>query len=201
MEPTSESTTKPSSGAPILQGVDTSSERKHESTSLLETESEAKPPRISVSEPRISGTQNPQVFGKRSWLFEVTGQLLAAVSLGILVVVLKVHQDKPIPKWPVGLTLNTIASIISTIFRSSLMISVTSALSQSGWLWYAQRPKPLRDICWFDSASRGPLGSLQLLWSIKFSYDPFQSYTATARSTGYTLITMFTVDPPVSERL
>jgi len=152
MEPTSESTTRPSSGAPILQAVDTSSERKHEWTLLLETKDEAKPPRISVSEPRISGTQSPPVFDTRSWLFEATGLLLAAVALGILVVVLKVHQDKPIPKWPVGMTLNTLASIISTVFRSSLMISVVSAPSQSGWLWYTQRPKPLRDICWFDSA-------------------------------------------------
>ncbi len=77
------------------------------------------------------------------------------------------RRSKPNPQWTLGISLNTIVSILSTVFRASLMLSVAHGLSQSGWIWFTQRPRPLSDICWYDSASRGPLGSVQLLWRLR----------------------------------
>ncbi|KAF2094343.1 hypothetical protein NA57DRAFT_60390 [Rhizodiscina lignyota] len=57
---------------------------------------------------------------------------------------------------------------LSTVFRASLMLCVAATISQSGWIWFAQRTRPLRDLYWYDAASRGSLGSIRLLWNLRF---------------------------------
>lgn len=101
---------------------------------------------------------------------EVLSLLLAAASLIGLVILLKHYNNKPGPQWSLGdwgVTLNAILSIVSAVFRSSLLVPVAQTISQSSWIWYMQ-PRPLRDLTFYDSASRGPLGSIRLLCRLHF---------------------------------
>ncbi|GKT48240.1 uncharacterized protein ColSpa_08421 [Colletotrichum spaethianum] len=69
-------------------------------------------------------------------------------------------------KWPLGLTLNTLIAFLATLARAAFVIPVSESISQLKWLWYRDE-RPLKDFQDFDSASRGPWGSLQLLKTTK----------------------------------
>ncbi|KAF2189313.1 hypothetical protein K469DRAFT_748002 [Zopfia rhizophila CBS 207.26] len=110
------------------------------------------------------------VFRISGWFWETLSLVGSTLSLVALICVLRVYENKRSPQWSLGMSLNTVISIVSTTFKSSMMMSIASSVSQAGWIWLAQRPKPLRDICWYDEASRGPLGSLQLLLRLKLQH-------------------------------
>ena len=108
----------------------------------------------------------------RSFRWEIFCFSLATVSLVALFAILWNYHSKKNPTWSVGrvgITLNAIVSIVSTLFRGSLSMPVAQSISQLCWTWYT-RPRPLRDVCYYDSASRGPLGSLRLLVRLRFVY-------------------------------
>lgn len=46
------------------------------------------------------------------------------------------------------------------------MIPVSSAISRAQWTWF-RRERPLHDFHLFDQASRGPWGSLALIWRVR----------------------------------
>lgn len=49
-----------------------------------------------------------------------------------------------------------------------MISTVGAAISQSKWLWYRQsEPRRLQDLELFDQASRGPWGSLELLFRLR----------------------------------
>ena len=58
-----------------------------------------------------------------------------------------------------------------TIAKASMMVPVASALGQLKWRWFSKAPRTLDGIEHFDEASRGFLGSLRLLWTLKLWYD------------------------------
>jgi hypothetical protein len=49
---------------------------------------------------------------------------------------------------------------------------VSRGISQLCLTWYMQ-PTSLQDICYYDSASRGPLGNIRLLFRLRFMYFAF----------------------------
>ncbi|PVH83592.1 hypothetical protein DL98DRAFT_486436 [Cadophora sp. DSE1049] len=65
-----------------------------------------------------------------------------------------------------GITINSILSWLSTIARSALLVPITKGISQLKWTWFSSVQR-LADLQRFDDASRGPWGSLMLLWSLK----------------------------------
>ncbi|KAF4460419.1 hypothetical protein FALBO_12792 [Fusarium albosuccineum] len=115
-------------------------------------------------EPTLSAAQQPPFLSNSIYdLLSLALVTLALVGLSILLVVC---QNKPNPEWTTGVTLNAIVSIVSTVFRGGILLPVTHCISQFGWLWYTQR-RSLQHICYFDAASRGPLGSAQLLFKLQ----------------------------------
>ncbi|CAI0651714.1 unnamed protein product, partial [Colletotrichum noveboracense] len=88
---------------------------------------------------------------------------LSIASLGALVVLLYGFNDQPLPDWPSGITVNTAVAFISTVARTAFTVPVAEGLSQCKWNWFKKKPRHLRDFDLFDSASRGPWGSMSLL--------------------------------------
>lgn len=64
------------------------------------------------------------------------------------------------------ITPNALLSILITIAKSSLLLTIGSAIGQLKWTYLEQRPQPLVDAQKFDNASRGPLGAIQLLFTV-----------------------------------
>jgi Protein of unknown function (DUF3176) len=100
-----------------------------------------------------------------SWRLEVASLCLALASMGTLIAVLVAYQNKAVPSWRWGLTLNSLLSILSQIITLSTTSILASALSQQKWLWFRNSTRSLKDFSLFDDASKGPWGSLVLLFS------------------------------------
>ncbi|KAH8725885.1 hypothetical protein GQ44DRAFT_615031 [Phaeosphaeriaceae sp. PMI808] len=101
----------------------------------------------------------------RTWLFELISMYAAMCVFATTIAILGIYNGHPNPLWNGGITLNTVLSFSSMLFRISLMVPVASCLSQLTWVWLAQAQRPLYDIVRFDHASRSPYGSLKLLFS------------------------------------
>jgi hypothetical protein len=109
----------------------------------------------------------PNSLDTSMWLLEVLSLALAAIILVAVIIVLARFDGKPGPT--IGsLTLNTMIALAATSFRLFLMVPVATCLGQITWIWLHSGHRALADVVTIDMASRGPIGSLELL--LKFKY-------------------------------
>lgn len=99
----------------------------------------------------------------KAWAPEGAWCFLSIAILIALVVLLSQYDEKPLPQWSLGLTLNTLTAVLTTLCRSCTVIPIAEGLSQLKWNWFATSERPIRDLYAFDQASRGPWGSLRLI--------------------------------------
>ena len=67
-----------------------------------------------------------------------------------------------------GLTLNTVLAFLTSLAKVAFLVPIVEGLGQLKWMWFLSRtPKPLHDMQLFDEATRGGLGGLKLLFSLK----------------------------------
>ena len=100
---------------------------------------------------------------KDSWLLEIFAIVGSALSVLIIAVLLGIYNDRPILTWN-GITLNAVVSVFSTVSKGLLAYSVSEGLGQAKWLWLSSNQERINDLDVIDDASRGPEGSLKLLW-------------------------------------
>jgi len=98
----------------------------------------------------------------RDWWFELLSWVTSALCMAAIAAVLIVYDGKPIPSLPLGITLNTYTSVVSSVVKAALLIPTAEVLGQSKWEWF-RKPQRLSDFEALDDASRGPWGALTLL--------------------------------------
>ncbi|KAH6894460.1 hypothetical protein B0T10DRAFT_545972 [Thelonectria olida] len=96
------------------------------------------------------------------WYLEILWCITSAGCFCALCIILYQFDDHPLPKWPLGLTINPVIAFLSTVSRTGFVVPVCESISQLKWLWY-RKERHLADFQAFDDASRGPWGSLKLL--------------------------------------
>ncbi|KAK8120038.1 uncharacterized protein PG998_004664 [Apiospora kogelbergensis] len=74
------------------------------------------------------------------------------------------YQKKPLPQWPLSVSINSLISIYSTFLKAAIGVVLSSGLAQLQWTWFRSR-RPLRDVVRYDEATRGPWGALQIVWA------------------------------------
>ncbi|CAI7628860.1 unnamed protein product [Penicillium bialowiezense] len=137
------------SATPTLPGSSRSSTHAQDRISPARSTSESPPP---------STKQDTSLAGKNiipdTWTFE-------GITI-IFIVVLQVYDQKPRPPLHYGITLNAIVSILATASKSALLFVVGECIGQLKWVWFykGSERRQLSDMQLFDSASRGPMGSL-----------------------------------------
>lgn len=109
-------------------------------------------------------------FHFRDWSWEIVSAVFSAACVVAVLVVLKVYQERSLSSWHFvhDITLNTLIALLSTLSRTALIVSVASCLSQLKWIYFLRSPRSLQEMQIFDDASRGPWGSLELIWSLGF---------------------------------
>ncbi|KAI2466416.1 hypothetical protein F4781DRAFT_424059 [Annulohypoxylon bovei var. microspora] len=100
------------------------------------------------------------------WWLEMVSCLLVAAMIAALVGTVKPYQGQPLSRWPYSLPINTIVSFYSEVMRAAIVLVLGECLSQLKWSWFTH-PHPLHHMEHYDNASRGPWGSLGLLWAIR----------------------------------
>ena len=107
-----------------------------------------------------------KISSRRLWILEILALIGTVLSLAVLVALLIAYDRKPIFDWN-GVTLNAVVSVLSTISKTALLLAVAESTSQWKWILFSQQRRPLIDFENIDMASRGPWGSLTLLWTCK----------------------------------
>lgn len=102
-----------------------------------------------------------------SWVWESSGASLSIVGIALLIGFLVYIHDTPYASWQYTAAPNTVVSIIITITKAALLVPVSSCLSQLKWNLY-RNPARLYHMQAIDQASRGALGSLEILWRALF---------------------------------
>ncbi|KAI6778012.1 uncharacterized protein J7T54_007409 [Emericellopsis cladophorae] len=132
----------------------------------------------------------------KAWAAEA-GEILLAIGLFVaLVIILDTYNGKRLPQWPLGLTLNTIVALLATLCRSIIILPVAEGISQFKWNWFVTGKRPIKDLLIFDQASRGPWGSLRLLFRLHGRLLPLSHVAALVLVSG--LATSFLTQSAVS---
>lgn len=116
---------------------------------------------------RTRGTHNWSRFETDWWMKELGALLLSFSSLLCIILILRIHEGRPLPDWPLSITINSLVSIFSTIMGMTLVVPLAECISQAKWLWF-QHHHPLSDMEVYDRGSRGPWGALEMLWIFRF---------------------------------
>lgn len=98
-----------------------------------------------------------------AWVAEIAGILASASLLIALIILLFIYDDKTVFDWK-GVTLNAVVSVLSTASKAALLYSTSELISQWKWIVFTGTRRPLIDFQRIDAASRGPLGSLEIIW-------------------------------------
>jgi hypothetical protein len=98
-----------------------------------------------------------------TWTFEGVAIIFSVLCFIATIAVLRAYEHKARPNLAYGITLNAIISTLATGSKSSLLFVIGECIGQLKWVWfYKGQKKQLVDMQLFDSASRGPMGSLMV---------------------------------------
>lgn len=103
-----------------------------------------------------------------TWILETFMVVFSISGLVAASVLLLVYDDKPLSSWSFFLSFNTVISILGAASRASLAFAIGSCISQGKWNWLKDKGGKIMDLERFEEASRGPWGSVRLLWWTKF---------------------------------
>jgi hypothetical protein len=68
------------------------------------------------------------------WLLEILSWCFGLLSMIVIVVILLFCDGRPIPIWPMGLTLNGVVSFLSGTAKSGLLLPTAEAIGQLKWV-------------------------------------------------------------------
>jgi hypothetical protein len=103
------------------------------------------------------------------WLPQIAGIVTSILLLAALAAVLKAYNGKPVFDF-CCVSLNTIVSVLSTASKATLLSAIESLVGQWKWIIFTREERPLVDFDNIDAASRGPEGSLKMLWTRRTMY-------------------------------
>jgi hypothetical protein len=109
-----------------------------------------------------------------SWLLEIGALVLSIGSTIATIAVLASQNGKPLSDWRFVTSLNTVISTLGALSRTFLAFTLSACIGQQKWNWFRCRQDELIGFERFDSASRGPWGSVGLILWLKAKYaHPF----------------------------
>ena len=119
--------------------------------------------------PKPSVPRKPRIWPS-IWSLEISSAILSVLCLIATIIVLNYLDGKELRQWQianVSVSPNTLIAIFTTIAKSSMMLAVAEGISQLKWTYFQQQPHSLLHLEKFDDASRGPLGAVKLLGTLR----------------------------------
>ncbi|KAJ4293706.1 hypothetical protein N0V90_008990 [Kalmusia sp. IMI 367209] len=108
----------------------------------------------------------------KRWLMEIISWTLSALCMAAIIIALHIYQRQPLPKWPLGLTLNAFISVLAKVASAALLLPVSEALGQLKWNWFqARQNKSKESKKMWDFESLAGLGAAVTLFAL--AMDPF----------------------------
>lgn len=97
-----------------------------------------------------------------SWNAEILLGLVAVASALAIIMLLVLANRRPLDSFKVPLGL--VIAVLGATTRGALAFAIGACLAQEKWNWLRRGPDSLMSFKKFDEASRGPMGSIQLLY-------------------------------------
>ncbi|KAK0619156.1 hypothetical protein B0T14DRAFT_495975 [Immersiella caudata] len=102
----------------------------------------------------------------RYWPLEIAGIGGALIMMAVTIFLLWFFHGKDYyDSWgrytSIGFT--TVIATLATATRSCMLFGVAEIIGQLKWVWFTRRTRPLYHLYQFDEASRGIIGSLEIL--------------------------------------
>ena len=158
------------SGASQVHGhiqvdIESGTAPSRQSTLLETTDSDELGPTRNGSKHTPATTHKARL--ENCWWMELSAILISILSFFCIVLVLRIHEGRSLPDWPLSITINSLVSVFSTIMGMTLLVPLTEGISQAKWHWF-QNYHPLSDMEVYDHGSRGPWGALKMLWIVRW---------------------------------
>lgn len=103
-----------------------------------------------------------------TWWMEVLTIFLSTGFMIGLIAILASFQNRVTTEWKFFISINAVVAIVITAARATLLATVSVCLSQEKWNHFNNRARRLQDLNIIDRASRGPLGSIQMLFTVSW---------------------------------
>ncbi|KAK5079839.1 hypothetical protein LTR70_008906 [Exophiala xenobiotica] len=162
----------------------------HDQYELLEPSSKARPQRRNLNmaaNPAMSYLPTRRSGG---WLWEALSFTVAVFCFAAVVGTLLGLQNRQVPDWPSGISVNAILSVIVTVMKGAMGVCIAECLSQIKWSWFKQERK-LIDLVIIDEASRGIWGAGRLLLTLRAWYLAYVG--------AFIFLTAFLIGPTVQQ--
>ncbi|KAI1325278.1 hypothetical protein F5Y16DRAFT_401588 [Xylariaceae sp. FL0255] len=98
------------------------------------------------------------------WWWEIGAVILSILSSQLIILLLFKINDWVFPIRP-----NSVLSVLTTVTKTTLLAPIASCLSQLKWRHFSLDYRPLDELQVFDDASRGPSGSIIMLFEFLFN--------------------------------
>lgn len=128
---------------------------------------QATDPKISTA--NVSGGTQAKTGISWWWWWEIGGALLSIICVGLVLVVLFEASNIALAAWPLWIQPNSLIAVFTTVGKSAMMVPIASCISQLKWRHFELRANRLSHLQVLDEASRGPWGSLMLLFDFRMS--------------------------------
>lgn len=126
-------------------------------------------PEIHLSTPANNKSRTIWQKCNSFWVWELTACAISLACLGIVLRTLFWLDDQPRTRWTYQIEPAAFISIFVTISRFMMLVGVAEGLGQLRWLYYLGGSRRLDHLDSFDSASRGPWGSLLFTFRISIN--------------------------------
>lgn len=112
------------------------------------------------------------------WLWEWVAVIFSVLCMTAIAIIALNIDGIRLSQWHLDLQPSTVISILTTACQSSLVFSLAEIIGFSKWFYFKTRSRCLIELDVFDAASRGPLGSLNLLWPGRSGLRPWIAYAS-----------------------
>ncbi|MCJ1323620.1 hypothetical protein MMC10_000281 [Thelotrema lepadinum] len=108
-----------------------------------------------------------------TWWPEYAATGLSLIFMLIILSLLLEYDNKSLSDWhlPSTVSPNAVIAALNTLSRMSSAFALASAIGQWKWIKASQEKKPLQFFVYVDKASRGALGSMQVVWHTRASQE------------------------------
>lgn len=105
-----------------------------------------------------------------TWWIEIITMSISFCCIAVLICILVRFQNRLLTEWSFFISINATVAVAITAARATLLAAISVCLSQEKWTRFTKRTHRLQDFAIIDIASRGPLGSLQMLYKTSWGF-------------------------------
>jgi hypothetical protein len=98
------------------------------------------------------------------WKWELSTWVLGTIGYAAIIILMIMFNDKLQKDWHSDVQITAFVAALAQVSQSALLVPTASSIAQLKWKWISAVQRPAMDIQRFDLASRGPDGSMRLLW-------------------------------------